>query len=643
MTSGMQSPPPSGNGRGPENTPSSTPYSTDRLAQIRASALQYAARGWAVLPVHGIINSACTCGKRSCSSTGKHPRTPNGVKDATTDLTVVLEWWEKWPNSNIGIATGKASGLLAVDVDPRNGGDGTIDALTDTHGGFPDTVEALTGGGGRHLLFAYPTDGSPITGTVLDDGVDIKSDGGYIVAAPSMHASGGQYEWELSSDPSDTELAAPPDWPIERLRNPLLASKKAAAGNDRLDPAAILSGVSVGERNDTVFRYFCRLRDKNLTWDECLVLGRQIVAASPKDPPFTEQEMIGCLDSAFKYEPGKTEAKAAPNKGESEGFHIVHGDEIENLPEPEWLIEDVLVRGSLAVLYGASGSYKSFLSLDMGGAVSTGVGWHGHEVHQGNVVYIAAEGVGDLGVRIKAYKIAHDLESLPDVSYVLEPVNLYTGDSIRGQVDGLIEQIAHLDPALVIFDTLARCMAGGDENFAKDINSVIASLDRLRHETGATVLVIHHSGHDKNRERGSSALKAASDTFIKQKAEKGKATLVCDKMKYGPGFPDITLEMIEAGDSLAVVSDPVTPELKEEKLACLRLVSADGTGHGDWKRAFIRADFGSESSFNRYLKDLVKDGLVEKDTTVDPALYRLTDQGAGATGVSGVTEVSSQI
>ncbi len=641
MTTPQRSPQPSGNDQGSENTPRSTPQSTDRLTQILSAAIKYAGvQQWGVLPLHGIINDCCTCGSARCQSPGKHPRTHHGVKDATTDVLTVLGWWEKWPNSNIGIATGRTSGLLVVDIDPRNGGDDTIDTLVEKHGQFPDTVEALTGGGGSHLLYDYPTGGHPISGTVLADGVDIKSDGGYIVAPPSVHISGSSYEWELSSHPSDTEVVPPPEWLVEQLRNPLLTSKSGANAKERLDPAKILAGVPVGERNETMFRYFCRLREKNLAWDECIVLGRQVINASPSDPPFPESEMLTCLNSAFKYEPVNHHTTTIEARGD--GFRIVHGDEIENLPEPEWLIENVLVEGSLAFLYGTTGAYKSFTALDMAGAISTGVSWQGREVQQGNVVYVAAEGVGDLGVRVRAYKTAHELESLPDVSYVLEPVNLFTGAVHRGEADKLCDQIEDLEPVLIIFDTLARSMAGGDESFASSVNSVIASLDRLRHRTGATVLVIHHSGHDKSRERGSSALKAAADTFIKQTSKGLVVTLKCEKMKYGPDFDPITIQMIEMGESLTVVSGPLTPDLKPELVACVTLVSADGITHGDWKRAFTNGGHGSESTFNRHRKALVKEKFVEQADDGDSSVYRLTETGREATGVTSVTEVSTQ-
>jgi hypothetical protein len=163
----------------------------DRLA----AALDYASRGWPVEPLHTPTeNGLCSCGKRNCSSPGKHPRTLHGLKDASTDPDVITKWWEAWPEANVGVVTGKISGLVVLDVDPRASGDKSLAELEREHGSLPTTLEARTGGGGRHIVFAYPA-GGVRTRIGLMPGLDLKSDGGYFVAPPSLHASGGRYEW----------------------------------------------------------------------------------------------------------------------------------------------------------------------------------------------------------------------------------------------------------------------------------------------------------------------------------------------------------------------------------------------------------------------------------------------------------------
>ena len=219
------------------------------------AALTYAARGLAVFPCWEITPDGgdCACPRSHpsrdaaghCGSPGKHPRTANGVKDATRDAAAIQKWWQQWPRAHVAIAAG-ASGLLVVDVDPRNGGDGTLADLERTHGALPDTPRQLTGGGGVHLLFKRPERPhvrGPRHG--LGRGVDIKCDGGYFIAAPSGHISGGAYVWEIGSDPDDLPIAEPPAWLLAVLDTRTLqpaATTTSAVGDGLLGAALALEG-----------------------------------------------------------------------------------------------------------------------------------------------------------------------------------------------------------------------------------------------------------------------------------------------------------------------------------------------------------------------------------------------------------------
>jgi hypothetical protein len=184
--------------------------------------------GGCVLPLWWIDSDGqCACGTR-CKSPGKHPiheLVPHGVKDATGDDRVVLSWWRRYPDANVGLACG-ACGLhleplhwFVLDVDPRNGGDATLAQLVREHGELPTTVTADTGGGGIHYLFRL-AEGYRLRGRI-GDGLDVKSAGGYIVAEPSNHASGGRYTWRDSLSPIDVPIATPPVWLVRLLLDDL--------------------------------------------------------------------------------------------------------------------------------------------------------------------------------------------------------------------------------------------------------------------------------------------------------------------------------------------------------------------------------------------------------------------------------------
>jgi hypothetical protein len=179
------------------------------------AALQYALRGWPVFPLHNMHQGQCTCGQ-PCKSRAKHPRTRTGFKDASTDDQVIRGWWSKWPEANIGIATGDRS-FVVVDLDTKEH-DG-IQAFNDLRDSniFPgskmaQTLIAKTGGGGMHLCFEPHADVRN-TQSKLALGIDTRGEGGYIVAPPSVHESGEAYKW-LS--PHDTPLSPIPEWLVPR-------------------------------------------------------------------------------------------------------------------------------------------------------------------------------------------------------------------------------------------------------------------------------------------------------------------------------------------------------------------------------------------------------------------------------------------
>ncbi|MFP5327746.1 MAG: bifunctional DNA primase/polymerase [Acidimicrobiia bacterium] len=238
---------------------------------VAVAAVVYARRGWAVFPCHSPLGgrSACTCGMPDCTSPGKHPRVRNGLHAATTDEAQVRRWWDRWPRANVGITTGEQSGLVVVDVDPRHGGAESLDRLVSTHGRFfDDTKTVHTGGGGWHFYFRHP--GGLVrndTGRRLGPGIDVRGDGGYVLAPPSLHSSGNRYELGERR----REVAPLPDWLVDRLtREPSRAvSPNVDAMNgphaERWAEAAFtgemdrLRAAQEGTRNDTLNRIAFRL------------------------------------------------------------------------------------------------------------------------------------------------------------------------------------------------------------------------------------------------------------------------------------------------------------------------------------------------------------------------------------------------
>lgn len=185
-----------------------TPHAT-----IGEWASRYTDLGLHVLPIWGTKNALCICPDVICKRPGKHPigrLAPRGKDSASSNSRQISEWWSADPMANIAVACGP-SGLVAVDIDPRNGGDITWEGLTEAYGPVPDTWEAETGGSGSHIIFKRPEGFRPVD-SVLGPGIDIKASG-YVVVAPSTHVSGRKYVWLADADPfGGGPLANLPSW-----------------------------------------------------------------------------------------------------------------------------------------------------------------------------------------------------------------------------------------------------------------------------------------------------------------------------------------------------------------------------------------------------------------------------------------------
>ncbi|HEY0379851.1 MAG TPA: bifunctional DNA primase/polymerase [Pyrinomonadaceae bacterium] len=226
----------------------------------------------------------------------KSPYTANGFKDATRDASIIRLWARKWPEANIGVPTGEVSGWLALDIDPRHGGDVSLTSLIEEHGdGWLETMQARTGGGGHHIIFKYPQ-GSNIRNSAgrLGEGIDVRGEGGYIIVPPSLHASGRPYEWL-----NNLELAEPPEWLIKLLTiesQPVAAKVRSGARSG----ASIGAVIPEGERNEALFKIGCALRGQGVgsaeIEAELLRINRERCA-----PPLPENEVTKTAKSAARY------------------------------------------------------------------------------------------------------------------------------------------------------------------------------------------------------------------------------------------------------------------------------------------------------------------------------------------------------
>ncbi len=216
--------------------------SLTRTNLLIETALAYAGFGWPVLPLTWITpEGRCSCGRPNDEKNhkpGKHPLTETGFHDATTDAEQIRRWWQRWPQANIGVRTGKESGLVVLDVDSYKGGDETIKKYD-----VPETLRAKTGGGGWHHFYRYPDVGVVgCTVEKLGPGLDTKADGGYVVAPPSNHLQGEYRFTPLGPAPDPdvrkSQMAPCPPWILALSHRGAKGTAPAQATDGNAHPIA---------------------------------------------------------------------------------------------------------------------------------------------------------------------------------------------------------------------------------------------------------------------------------------------------------------------------------------------------------------------------------------------------------------------
>lgn len=276
-------------------------------------AVRYVQAGMAVLPLHRPVvherTYRCSCGRQSCSSPAKHPfgrLVPNGLRDASSDPNSVESWFQQ-TRLNLGIATGAVSGIVVLDIDPRHEGDETLAALEQEHRSLPQTWRFLTGGGGEHILFRHPGASVPNSAGKIGPGIDVRGDGGYIVAPPSQHISGRPYAISVDHHPDDVQLADVPSWLLTRLLAEPAATKPTAKSVK--DWRSTLSAViTEGERNRTLASLSAHLlRNRIDPWVTVDLL--KAWNRTRCNPPLADAEVVATVRSIARREIDRREGR----------------------------------------------------------------------------------------------------------------------------------------------------------------------------------------------------------------------------------------------------------------------------------------------------------------------------------------------
>lgn len=435
---------------------------------VFGAALTYRNRGWHHIPI---------------APDGKIPLVPwKTFQERPPSTMEMIGWWSKYPKARIGLITGRVPGLVVVDVDPRNGG--KVDGLDIPQ----EAVSVRTPSGGTHYYFSHPGQAVPNRAGIRP-GVDIRGDGGYVLAPPSPGYT--------ADGPIDGQsLPAAPRWIWESPRSVRPESRGGSWFAETFAQA-----TAEGQRNATATQLAGYLIGKGLRNEDAQAILEGWAARCV--PPFPADELARVVTSIGSREAAKREEEPA--------LRLLPPSAL-TVQETRFVIDALVPAGTLTLLYGKDKGGKTLLALEMIRAIRTGQPFLGRfPAVQGNVIALLLDDppglvrdrlVDDLGLSDEGLLIATQLTADTD-----NPERL---------LRALAEEARNRRPAFILVDALYVLLQGAKQLYdAGEMRPLMRGLDRIAEESGAAVLLVHHPRKSDGEAAGSFAIRASAKSILR--------------------------------------------------------------------------------------------------------------------------------
>lgn len=525
------------------------------MSELLTAALTYHKRGFSVIPIQARE-------KKPLVAWEEYQKRGAAEEE-------LAAWWITWPDANVGIVTGAISGAVVIDLDTAE----AKDKLKELVPSFDlSAVPRSRTGKGWQLFFKHPGVAVPNRAGVIP-GLDVRGDGGYVVAPPSIHPNGKTYKWEV---PITGEL---PKLPLELFK--LISSPTSDSGNayrERFNTAQALAGVTEGKRDATLFGLACKLRRADVPQDMATTL--LLEAARNCQPPFSESVALEKVRRAYsKYDPKPAKENTTERRKERSPIAIRISDV--RREEVTWLWHHRIPRGKLTIIEGDPGVGKSFLSLAIGTAATLGRGLPGDEEERdpANVLIMSAEdGLADT-IRPRLEDMGADLSRVVALRGLTDEQGQERSLTLA-DLDIIGMAIIEYGPAMVVIDPLVAYTARADTHVAAEVRGLLAPLSALAEKHAVGILAIRHlnKGTAKAAYRGQGSidfLAACRGAFLAgEDPENPRQKVLCHiKSNLGPKTPSLTYTINDGrflwGEESALTAEQILaqPAEGEEKTA----------------------------------------------------------------------------
>lgn len=485
-------------------------------------ALALRRRGWSVIPLRPAVPGDAKSGKAPLVEwVTFQERLPTEEE--------IRNWWHRHPDANVGVVTGRVSGLVVVDLDPKRGAN--VEQELRAH---PTALVVRTGSGGAHLYYRYPASERHVANRVEAGGRDVRADGGQVVAPPSRHFAGGVYSWVDDGPPSPC-----PDWVLRGGRDDgsRLGGQQAAWLSSLL-----ADGAGEGGRNDAAAKIAGYLAGKALPQD--VALGIVQAWNARNRPPLPDREVQTTVESVYRtasrrvteQEERSYQHVVAPSSpslvsGKSPFTLMSFGAYMARFSDTEtrWLVDDWMPESTIAFSISPPGTFKTWTLLDLCVSVASGKPFLGHfpvnnpgpviviqqeDYHGQTVERLGVISASRLGVGAGGSGDDFDVQLPPPLPIYVHPDRLVRFHDKR-IMDALAEQIRALKPRLVVLDPLYS--AGQTDDYMAKTAEQMFVFKGLRDEVGCSFLVAHHTkksaeGTDRQGGWGSQFLNAFLET-----------------------------------------------------------------------------------------------------------------------------------